>query len=57
MKDAPEKTGSAALMTCVKETAIWEKDTHAVMCPRRWKSATGTMAMMNSLDTCKHRWR
>ena len=31
-----ENTGSAALMTCVKLTAIFEKLTHADTCPTAW---------------------
>ena len=35
-----DSTGSAALTTWAKETAIWEKDTHALTCPMVWNSAT-----------------
>lgn len=38
-------TGSAAFTMCAKETAIWEKETHADTCPMVWNRATGSRAM------------
>ena len=41
-------TGSAALTTCVNETAICENETHAETCPTVWKNATGISARTKS---------
>ena len=46
-----ENTGSAALITCVNDTAIFENDTHAETCPTMWKNATGKTAIRNVFDT------
>merc|ERR1712205_191057 len=46
-----ENTGSAALITCVNDTAILENDTHAETWPTMWKNATGKTAIRNVFDT------
>jgi hypothetical protein len=46
-----ENTGSAALITCVNDTAILENETHAETWPTMWKNATGNTAIKNALDT------
>lgn len=43
-------TGSADLITCVKETATLENETHAEIWPIVWKSAGPRSAMMNDLS-------
>ena len=46
-----ENTGSAALITCVNDTAILLKLTHAETCPTVWKKATGATANRKTFDT------
>ena len=51
-----ENTGSAALITCVNDTAILLKLTHAETCPTVWKKATGATANRKTFDTTGFGW-
>src|ERR1044072_9065448 len=51
-----EKTGSADLMTCVKETATLENETQADMWPIVWNKAGPRRAMMKGFEILGQGW-
>lgn len=46
-----ERERFLTLITCVKDTAIFEKDTQAETCAIVWKRATGARLMISFFDT------